>query len=118
MLRIHDFHIDFQFRTNLILPRDFQMALTHPWLSPDLGVSRMDPETQWTVFRDFYRYPHVYLIALLISVATEPDRTGLKYAGTGPDRTGTGPEPGPSPVLVRFLRSFDGKNLKKLCRSA
>ena len=52
------------------------------------------------------------------SVATEPDRTGLKYAGTGPDRTGTGPDSGPSPVLVRFLRSFDGKNLKKLCRSA
>ena len=66
MLRIHDFHIDFQFQTNLVLPRDFQMALTHPWLSPDLGVSRMDPETQWTVFRDLYRYPHMYLSALLI----------------------------------------------------
>ena len=66
MLRIHDFHINFQFRTNLVLPRDFQMALTHPWLSPELGVSRMDPETQWMFFGDLYRYPHVYLSALLI----------------------------------------------------
>ena len=29
------------------------------------------------------------------SVATEPDRTGLKYAGTGPDK-------GPSPVSPHF----------------
>ena len=66
MLRIYDFHIEFQFWTDLALPRDFQMALTHRWLSPDLGVSRMDPETQWMVFRDLYRYPHMYLSALLI----------------------------------------------------
>ena len=66
MLTIYDFHIDFQFWTNLALPRDFQMALTHPWLFPDLGRIRMDPETQWMVFRDLYRYPHMYLSALLI----------------------------------------------------
>ena len=66
MLTIYDFHIDFQFWTNLALPRDFQMALTHPWLFPDLGLSRMHPETQWMVFRDLYRYPHVYLSVLLV----------------------------------------------------
>ena len=66
MLRIHDFHIDFQFRTNLVLPRDFQMALTHPWLSLACARSRMDPETQWMVFGDLYRYPHVHLSVLLV----------------------------------------------------
>ena len=66
MLTIYDFHIDFQFWTNLALPRDFQMALTHPWLFPDLARIRLDPGTQWMVFRDLYRYPHMYLSALLL----------------------------------------------------
>ena len=31
MLRICDFHIDFQFPTKKSLPRDLQMGLAHPW---------------------------------------------------------------------------------------
>ena len=65
MLRIYDFHIDFQLQTNMTLPRDFQMVLTHPWLSLASGVRRMDPETLWMVFMDLYWYPHVSMSVLL-----------------------------------------------------
>ena len=66
MFTVYDFHMDFQFWSKKVLPRDFQMGLTLPWLWEGCDWCGMDPKSLKMDFRDLYRSGHVWLSVVLI----------------------------------------------------
>ena len=66
MLTIYGFHMDFKFWSKKVLPRDFQMRLTHPWLWEGCDWCGMDPKSLKMDFRDLYRSGHVWLSVVLV----------------------------------------------------
>ena len=66
MFTVYDFHMDFQFWSKKVLPRDFQMGLTLPWLWEGCDWCGMDPKNWKMYFWDLYRSGHVWLSVVLI----------------------------------------------------
>ena len=66
MFTVYDFHMDFQFWSKKVLPRDFQMGLTLPWLWEGCDWCGMDPKSLKMDFRDLYRSGHVWLSVVLV----------------------------------------------------
>ena len=66
MFTVYDFHMDFQFWSKKVLPRNFQMGLTLPWLWEGCDWCGMDPKSLKMDFRDLYRSGHVWLSVVLI----------------------------------------------------
>ena len=66
MFTVYGFHMDFKFWSKKVLPRDFQMRLTHPWLWEGCDWCGMDPKSLKMDFRDLYRSGHVWLSVVLV----------------------------------------------------
>ena len=66
MFTVYDFHMDFQFWSKKVLPRDFQMGLTLPWLWEGCDWCGMDPKSWKMDFRDLYMSGHVWLSVVLV----------------------------------------------------
>ena len=66
MFTVYGFHMDFKFWPKKVLPRDFQMRLTHPWLWEGCDWCGMDPKSLKMDFRDLYRSGHMWLSVVLV----------------------------------------------------
>ena len=66
MFTVYGFHMDFKFWSKKVLPRDFQMRLTHPWLWEGCDWCGMNPKSLKMDFRDLYRSGHVWLSVVLV----------------------------------------------------
>ena len=81
MFTVYDFHMDFQFWSKKVLPRDFQMGLTLPWLWEGCDWCGMDPKRWKMDFRDLFTLGHMWLIVVLvrpnlIKIWTHPNSQG------------------------------------------